>query len=440
MFLPERKRDDDARCLHDFDIRPDVSDGRPDPQSDSPAVERPRTYATLAAFNVAFITLVGSSALSLSLAVLAPMMMAAAAMPPAAFGWISGAAGLGSVWLYVANSAFTVPLGPIRALMVAAAIGTAGAALIATGFYALMIAGAILIGFAYATLTPAGSQILADNTPPQIRNRIFSFRQAGVPLGGVVAGVGGSVLATMFGWRIALAMFVALLLATSIPLLLAPAHFNESRPRPRFKLSMLFALSNLRQPFLTIATIPGLSLLSLASIGFATVQGVLNAFFVTFLANGLGYDLKLAGLLYAMNQAASVAGRIGLGFVADWAGPRTVLIGLSVASAMSALAIAALGSGWSMPALLAIATFSGLSVATWNGLFMAEVAALSPDRVSEAAAGSTFFVFATYVVMPPLAGIMITWLGYRAAFVMAAICVSIAGVALTIGWRGRMRG
>lgn len=396
-------------------------------------------YATLAAFNVTFTTLAGSAALSLVLAVLAPMMMAAAEMPPAAFGWISGAAGLGSVWLYMANSAFTVPLGPVKAMMWATLVAVAGAALIASGFYALMIGGAILIGFAYATMTPAASQILADNTPPARRARIFSFRQAGVPLGGAIAGVGGSMLATLFGWRLALAAFVVFLLATSIPLLLAPPHFNESRPRTRFRFGALFALSNLRQPFLTIATIPGLSLLSLASIGFATVQGVLNAFFVTFLANGLGYDLKLAGLLYALNQATSAVGRILFGFIADWAGSRPVLCAMSLMSAGSALAIAFMGSGWSMPALVAVAVFSGLSVATWNGLFVAEVAALAPERVSEAAAGSTFFVFGTYVVMPPLAGIIITWFGFRAAFGMAAICVAIAGIALMIGWRGRMR-
>ena len=92
--------------------------------------------------------------------------------------------------------------------------------------------------------------------------------------------------------------FVALVLATSIPLLLAPSHFNERRPRSPFRLGTLFALSNWRQPFLIIAAIPGLSLISLARIGFATVQGVLNTFFVTYLTNGLGYDLKLAGLIY----------------------------------------------------------------------------------------------------------------------------------------------
>jgi MFS family permease len=413
-----------------------VNDGRPRP----PPEGAPR-YATLAAFNIALITLVGSSTLALSLAVLAPMMMATAEMPPAAFGWVSGAAGLGSVWLYMANSAFTVPLGPIKALIVAALIASAGAALVMSGAYGLMISGAILIGFAYATTTPAGSQILADNTPPEKRNRIFSLRQTGVPLGGVIAGVAGSALAAQYGWRIALGIFVIFLLASSSVLLLAPRQFNESRPRTQFRPGRLFALSNLRQPFLTLAAIPGLRLIALGSIGFAAVQGVLNAFFVTFLANGLGYDLKLAGLLFALNQALSVVGRVVYGFVADALGsPRPVLCGLSVLSAASALAIASMGSGWSMTALVAVAAFSGISVATWNGLFMAEVAGLAPERASEASAGATFFVFATYVVMPPVAGVVITWLGYRAAFAMAAVCVAVAGLVLAVGWRGKMRG
>ena len=136
-----------------------------------------------------------------------------------------------------------------------------------------------------------------------------------------------------------------------------------------------------------------------------------------------------------------MTGRIVLGFVGDWIGsPRPVLVGLAALSAVSALGIALIQSGWSMPALVAIAVFSGLSVATWNGLFTAEVASLAPERVSEASAGSIFFVFGTYVVTPPLAGLVITWFGYSAAFAMAAVCVAISGVVLALGWQGKMRG
>jgi MFS family permease len=411
-----------------------VNDTRPTSDAATPPT------ATLAAFNVVFISLIGASTLMLSLGVLAPMMMASAGMPPAAYGLLAGASGLGSVWLYMANSAFTLPLGPVRALIAGVAIGVTGAALLATGSYVLMIAGALLIGFAYATTGPAGSQILAENTPARARNRMFSFRQAGVPLGGAIAGIAGSAIAAQYGWRIALAAIVVFLLVTSIPLLLAPRRFNGPTKRARFRPAALFALSNLRQPFLTIAAIPGLRLVALGSIGYATVQGTLNAFFVTYLANGLGYDLKLAGFLYALNQLTSVAGRVIFGLVADWVrSTRLVLCWLAAMSSASAIAIASIGADWSMPALAAVAIASGLSVATWNGLWVAEVAALSPGRVSEATAGATFFLFATYVVIPPIAGLMITAFGYRAAFVMAAVCVAIGGATLAMSWRGKMR-
>ena len=411
-----------------------MNDSRPTSDAGTPPT------ATLAAFNVVFISLIGASTLMLSLGVLAPMMMASAGMPPAAYGLLAGASGLGSVWLYMANSAFTLPLGPVRALIAGVAIGVTGAALLATGSYVLMIAGALLIGFAYATTGPAGSQVLAENTPVRVRNRMFSFRQAGVPLGGAIAGIAGSAIAAQYGWRMALAAIVVFLLVTSIPLLLAPRRFNGPTERARFRPAALFALSNLRQPFLTIAAIPGLRLVALGSIGFATVQGTLNAFFVTYLANGLGYDLKLAGFLYALNQLTSVAGRVIFGLVADWVrSTRLVLCWLAAMSSASAIAIASIGADWSMPALAAVAIASGLSVATWNGLWVAEVAALSPGRVSEATAGATFFLFATYVVIPPIAGLMITAFGYRAAFVMAAVCVAIGGATLAMSWRGKMR-
>lgn len=404
-----------------------------------PATGTTPPLRTAAAFAVAFTTLVGSSTLILSLSVLAPLLMSAAGTPPEAFGWISGAAGLGSVWLYMANTAFTVALGPIRALGVAMVIALAGVGLLSTASYPLMLLGAVFIGFAYATTTPAGSQILADNTPVRLRGRIFSLRQSGVPLGGAIAGVAGSAIGAAYDWRIALLVVALFLVATSIPLALAPSAFNESRPRPRFRIAKVFSLLNLRQPFQTLAGTPGLPLIALASIGFATVQGITNAFFVTFLAVGLGYDVKLAGLLFALNQGASAAGRIGLGFLADWIGsPRPILCALSLASAASAIAIASMGPDWPLYLLILVAIGTGLSIATWNGLYMAEIAALAPETASQATAGATFFVFGTYVVMPPLAGLVIATLGYRAAFLMVALCVLGAGAALLVGWRGRM--
>lgn len=386
----------------------------------------------LLAFAIAFVPLIGLATLQHVLPVFAPLLMQAADMPPQAYGWVGGAVGLGAVWLYMANSAFTVALGPVRALRVAALVGIAGAVLVLSGEFVLILAGAVLIGFGYATTTPAGSQILADHTPREHRGTLFSLRQAGVPIGGVIAGAGAGGLVAGLGWRVAFAVVVAVAVALCAMLLMAPRRFNESRPLRPFRLSGLFAVANLLQPFRTVAATPGMARIAGACVGFAVVQGATNAFFVTYMTAGLGLSLAFAGALFASMQIASVAGRVVLGFVADWAGsPRPVLKALALLSSLSSLLIASMSGEWSPLQLFAAAVFVGLSIATWNGLYLAEAADMAPDAVSEATAATTFFVFATYMVTPPLAGIVIGYFGYRAVFVLAAIAALSSVVVLS---------
>ncbi len=365
-----------------------------------------------------------------ALPVFAPKLMEAAGMPPQAFGWVGGALGLGSVWLYIANTAFTVALGPVRAWQIAVLIAVAGSALILIGLYPAILMGAMCLGFAYATATPAGAQILADHTPRALRGSLFSLRQAGVPLGGVIAGAVGSWLIVAYGWRVAFAIMTACAVGLCSVLLFAPSEYNDSRPRHPFRLVRLFHVSNVLNPFRVLAAAPGLRRISAACVGFAAVQGATTAFFVTFMTAGLGFSLTFAGTLYAALLASSVAGRIVLGFVADWAGsPRPVLKALAVLSVISSLMIAAMSSDWSTPLAFGVVLFVGFSIATWNGLYLAEIAILAPDTVSEATAATTFFVFSTYMVTPPIAGMIISLFGYRAVFLVTA-CLAVTSAAI----------
>lgn len=391
-----------------------------------------RSTASLA-FAIAFAPLVALAMLQTGMPVLAPALLEGSGLAPAAYGWIAGAMGLGSIWLYMANAAFTVALGPVTAMLVAALLSAAGTALVLSGVYALMLAGALLVGFGYAATTPAGSQILADHTPREVRATLFSIRQAGVPLAGAIAGAAGSWIATRFGWRFALSGLALLAVAVAIVLALVPRRFNEARPRPRFHAPALIAIANLWAPFRTIGGSPGLKRLSLVAIGFAVVQGTVNSFFALYATNELGLSLVLAGALYATMQGASVAGRIGLGFVADRLGsPMPVLRWLSALSALSAVLLAALTPDWRLWQLAAAMVFMGLSVATWNGLFLAETATIAPETVSEAAAATTFFVFATYMLTPPLMGLVIQSSGFRTAFIAAAVLAMTSLVALLL--------
>lgn len=385
----------------------------------------------------ALVPLVGVATLFLGLPVLAPLLTAAAGVSPEAYGWIGGAIGLGSVWFYVANHAVTVPLGPVRTLEVGAVICAAGAALLMTAVWPLMILGGVLIGFGYATSTPAGSQILADHTPRASWATLFSIRQAGVPLGGVIAGTLGAWISARYGWRPALTG-IALVMAVLVGLLVfAPRAFNESRPRPPFRLSPVFDIRNVRRPFRATWEVDGLMRIAIACAGFAVVQGATIAFFVTYLNTDLGYSLATAGSLFATLQVSSVAGRVILGTVADRVGsPRPVMKALAVLSAASALLLATLSPGLPPHVTFPIAAFVGFSIATWNGLYLAEVAILAPkDAVSEATAATTFFVFFTYMVIPPLFGLAARSFGYPAAFVVAAAGAVVSGVTLMLAPR-----
>jgi len=391
----------------------------------------------LPAFLISTLPLVGMAILHHAMPVFAPRLMEAAGMRPEAYGWVGGALGLGSVWLYMANTAFTVALGPVLSWRFATLIVVAGAALVIFGAYPAILLGALCIGFAYATSTPAGAQILADHTPRAFRGSLFSLRQAGVPMGGVIAGAAGSWLIGQFGWRAAFSIMTLLAGSLCVALWFAPRSFNESRPRHQFRMSKLFSISNLLHPFRVVTGSAGLTRISAACVGFAAVQGATVAFFVTFMTAGLGFSLTFAGTLYATLLASSVAGRVVLGFVADWAGsPRPVLKALALSSCASSLLIAMMSADWNTPQMFATVLFAGFSIATWNGLYLAEVANLAPDSVSEATAATTFFVFATYMVTPPLAGIIISLSGFRMVFVLAAMATLISAAILFTAPKG----
>lgn len=401
------------------------------PKDDDPAEGAVPRRIAVQAFITAFAPLMVLALLQVGLPVLAPSLMSAAGRKPVDFGWLSGAMGLGSVWLYIANAAFTTALGPVRACQVAAGIAMAGIALVLSGYFPLMIPGALLIGFGYAAVTPAGSQILADHTPRRSRATLFSIRQAAVPLGGALAGAVGSWIAVRYGWQAALGSVGVICLVLIPALGFAPRILNEARPRPRFTIGGLFRISNLAHPFRIIGETPGLVRMSLACIGFATVQGTVNAYFVIYMTTALGLSLTFAGALFATMQAVSFLGRMGLGFVADRVGSvRAVLRCLAVMSALSAVLLIYFSANWPVWQFYAALIFMGLSVATWNGLYLAEIATMVPDNVGEATAAVTLFVFATYMVMPPLMSIVISYAGFGTAFLIAGAFAASAVPAL----------
>jgi MFS family permease len=383
---------------------------------------------------IAFLPLFVLSMLQFSLPVLAPILMTALQQSPERYGILGGSIGLGSVYFLLVNVAIAPVLGPVRTSVLGLALGAVGLLLILSGTWPLALIGGFFFGFAYATTTPAGSQILTDFTPRSLWGTLFSLRQAAVPVGGMVAGLACEPLATRFGWQMVLQCGMVATLIIAMLFTAAPNRLNEFRSLKSFKLSRMFRPTNLIEPFRVLKSTPGLTSLVGAGMGLSAVHGAVTTFFVLYLTVDQQMPLKQAGILFAVLQTWGMLGRVVFGFVADKLGSPLPLLRIQAPmSALCALVTAAFSADWPIASQLVATSLIGLSVGTWNGLYLAEIARLAdPAAVSRATAGAAFFGFSTYMAVPPLMVMGIAAFGYRTSFVIVALAAVAATIILNL--------
>ena len=289
-------------------------------------------------------------------------------------------------------------LGPCRTGQIAMLLTAAGCMLAAAGNLATLLSGSLVIGAAYGIINPASSDLLMRHVPAARRNLFFSIKQTGVPLGGMIIGLVAPATALRFGWSaplwIVAATAVALALASQPHRATWDAHRDIS-----VKLSGLSLAA-----FRSLAKNPALLWLSSASLCFAAIQLCLLAFLVVLLVEELGFDLVAAGAILAAVQVVGALGRILWGMLADrLRNGLAVLFGLAVLMATASAAVIGLSTAW--PKILVVAVFQvlGISAVGWNGVFLSEIARLSPPRAIGSTTGAAMFVtFMGVVAGPPL--------------------------------------
>ena len=367
-----------------------------------------------------------------TMTVLAPPVFAGVAAPD--FGVGANHIGVFTAVVYAAASVSAgMAGGPVRrhgAIRVSQAglvIGGAGIALLATASVWLGLIGAALIGVGYGPMTPASSHILIRQAPPARRALIFSIKQTGVPLGGVLAGMLVPPLTLGFGWRGA-ALAVAL---ASVALALAcePLHRSlddDADPTAAADSHLLAAIRLVLGP-------GGLRRLALASLAFSAMQLCLGAFIVTFLSGPVGMDLVVAGLIMAVAQGAGVFGRVAWGWLSDRVvSPRRALCLLGLAIGGTGATLALVTSGWPVALVCVVAAALGAVALGWNGVFLAEVARVAPaGQAGMATGGALAFTFLGALAGPPIFGALVDVSGsYRIAFAAAAAAAALAGLAV----------
>lgn len=372
-----------------------------------------------------------ASFMTQSLPVIGPVLTASFGLAPETIGNLSALNALGTVCFLAFGGPVLAKLGPVRMLQVGAAMSAVGLLVVGAGNIAALAFAALLLGLGYGPMPPAGSRILAATAPASHRTLIFSVKQAGAPAGGMLAGLVTAPIAALFGWQVALAI-AATVACVSAALIqpLRPTLDAEREAGRQLTPASLFGPKALAAPYRALGLSPQLPLLTVLAVSFSLVQGCLFAFTVTWLVETRGLSLVAAGNAFAAMQAAGVFARIALGWFADRTGrPSVNLVAQAFFAAGALLLLVNLPQGTTAGVIAAAAALAGFFGASWNGIYLAEVARLvPPERVSEATSGSTVFTFLGYVFGPAL----LTFLVHHSGgwtLPMEAIAVQLALVA-----------
>jgi predicted MFS family arabinose efflux permease len=363
---------------------------------------------------------------------IAPYLTAEAGLSPDAIGHLSAVGTIGAIGFLLIGTPLIRRAGSIRILQWGAALAAAGVLLFTVPHPLAIFAAVFLIGVGYGPSPAAGSDILQRYAPARRRGLIFSIKQAGVPVGGVLAGLLLPPAIVHFGiWG---AVGVSLAFSIIAVILVQPlrAEIDASRVATTpIGFGNLFSVQNIAEPFRAVTRTSAQLRLALTGMCYSFCQGVWFTFLVTYLVVKLDYSLALAGVVFAVTQLTGIVGRMVLGWVADVSGSgSTVLVGAGVASAVCSAMLAMTTPQWPLWSIMLLASVAGVAVSSWNGVQIAETVRLAPKNVHVAAAGSTAVVFTGYMIGPSLFALFLAATGRYDLGFLAIATVGLMGAAL----------
>lgn len=259
---------------------------------------------------------------------------------------------------------------------------------------------------------------------------MFSIKQTGTPLGGMMAGILISPLIAPYGWQMALIIIAAIPIVLLICLQVVRNSLDEDR-NPQSPIRLAGFTDALR----LIIFSPQLRALAIVGYLFTFAQMSILAFTIIFLVEQNDLPATVAGVIFAIIHGSAIPARILWGAIAGRYLSSWRLLGLiGVLMSASIIAMSQVAPGWPFWLMALIAVLLGAGINGVLGLMLAEFARLAPpDRVGEAAGGGQFFLFFGIVSGPPIFGAVIEYGGgYGNAFMLIAASTLLTGLYLLI--------
>jgi len=335
---------------------------------------------------------------------IAPEVSAALGIPSAAIGLQVSLVFGGAMLTSLVGGTLTRRLGPCRASQMALLLLGTGAALMSVPVLQVAIVAALVVGLGYGMTNPSAAVLLVRFTPPERQGFIFSIKQTGVPLGGMLAGALAPSLALGIGWQQGLWLLAGLALLGIIALQFKRRSWDDRREP---------GLNWRRSPFAGLGVVWGhkpLRYLAIVTLCFSAVQLSLSSFTVAMLVEDLDVSLIAAGAVMTMVQACGIAGRLWWGWLADRIGNRLLALAIVACStSLGTVLIYFMSPGWPLAGVVMTLCLFGLAALGWNGVYLAEVARLAPrDRIAEASGGCLVFTYGGVLLGLPTFALLMT--------------------------------
>ncbi|MBB4917765.1 MFS transporter [Streptosporangium saharense] len=301
----------------------------------------------------------------------------------------------------------------IGALVVAVALAAGSAA---PGYVSLLVV-LLIVGAGYSTVQPGGSKSVASWFDASQRGLAMGIRQAGLPLGGVLAALTLPALATAFGWRSTLV--VGALVALSGAVAFMTFYRRPPDQRPMVTASRV-RLELLREPYMKKIILSGTSMVS--------VHGGLGVLTVLYLHEVTSVTPVSAVLVYVAVQCAGALGRVCLAAWSDRHGSgRYACVLTCLAAVIIGMAALTTPIGRSPVAACLVFVWLGFFGIGWYGPWVAYAAESAPPDHTGFALGLAMAVNQVAVVLAPPALGLLTDLtgGFAAAWALLAVLTAV---------------
>lgn len=367
-------------------------------------------YGSLRLLTLALAALAASSLASLTLLGLAPEIQRSLGLTTLEIGAIGSAIYLSAMPAAWASGVSTTRLGLATVVSASLALLITGLAICAVSANGMcFFLGVLVLGAGYGAINPP-TNVLAD-TPAKGRRALrVSFKQAGIPLGGVLAGGTAAAAIHVGNWRAGL--LFALIACTGVGLAEGIA-LRRTPPTTRTR----DRLDGSRRGDLA---------LDAAGFLLGAVQTATLTYLTTYAVTARGFTPSTAAAAFAIVLGASVLARPAWGLIADRTGDRarTVLaVCALVVIGTATLTLLPGGAVWaSLPAV-------GAACAGWNGVYLTLVMeTVQAAHVARRTGRAQVFINAGAVCGPLTFGMIASHTrSWSAAWLGVALSAIIAG-------------